>query len=308
MPITQPKISKYLDPATLSRIGRLELGARMVVEGFMAGMHRSPYHGFSVEFAQHREYTYGDDTRHIDWKIYGKSGRYYIKQYEVETNFIAHILHDASESMLYASREMTKLEYANYLTASLSYLITAQQDAVGVGIFNEGLQKLIEPRQAPAHVHTICSELEQVRPQKKTDIGRIMHEFADRIARRGIVIVISDFLDDPARIMAGLNHLRFSRHEVIVMHVLDPYELDFPFDGLIKFKGLEEYPEITCQPRMLRRSYLEELNKHILALKVACERNLCDYVLVSTAQPLDVALFGYLTSRALRRRRGRVRA
>ncbi len=308
MPVAQPKLSKYLDPKILSRIGKLELIARLVVEGFMAGAHRSPYHGFSVEFAQHREYTYGDDPRHIDWKIYGKSGRYYIKQYDVETNFTAQILHDASESMLYSSGGATKLEYANYLTASLAYLITSQQDAVGVGIFNEGLEKFIEPRQAAGHVHTICSELERAEPRRKTDIGRIMHEFADRIRRRGIVIVVSDLLDDPERIMAGLSHLRFAGHEAILMHVMDPFELEFPFDGLIKFRGLEAYPEITCQPRMLRHSYLEELNRHIAAIRRACERNNCDYVLASTAQPVEVALFGYLTSRILRRRKGRVKA
>lgn len=297
------KLSRYIDPKVFNRVDKLELAAKMVVEGFMAGWHRSPYHGFSVEFAQHREYTMGDDPRHLDWKIYAKANRYYIKQYEVETNFVAHILHDASESMLYGSSKapFNKLEYANFITAALSYLVVSQTDSVSLGIFNEGLQSFIEPKQSRAHIHRICHELEATKPAKKTDVGDIMHNFADRIKRRGIVILISDLLDTPERIMDGLNHLRFARHEVLVMHVMDPFELDFPFDGNIKFEGLEGYDPILCQPRMLRKSYLEALNKHILAVKTACERNKVDYALINTAQPLEIALQTFLQSRALRR-------
>jgi uncharacterized protein (DUF58 family) len=296
-------LSRYLDPKVLNRIDRLELAARLVVEGFMAGRHRSPYNGFSVEFAHHREYAQGDDPRHIDWKIYAKANRYYIKQYEVETNFVGHILHDASESMLYGSPRapMMKLEYANYLTAALAYLIISQTDSAGVGIFNEGLQTLVEPKQSMAHIHRICHELEQTKPAKKTDVGEIMHEFADRITKRGIIIIVSDLLDKPQNILQGLNHLRFARHEVMVMHVMDPFELEFPFDGNIKFEGLEGYEPIMCQPRMLRKSYLEALNQHILAVKTACERNKVDYALINTAQPLEIALQSFLQSRALRR-------
>ena len=302
---TQRKVSlsRYLDPAVLNRVDKLELAAKAVVEGFMAGWHRSPYHGFSVEFAQHREYTMGDDPRHLDWKIFAKANRYYIKQYEVETNFVAHILHDASESMLYQSPKSpySKLEYANFITAALSYLIVSQTDSVSVGIFNEGLQTFIEPKQSLGHIHRICHELEAVKPAKKTDVGDIMHQFSDRIGRRGIVVLISDLLDKPERILDGLNHLRFARHEVVVFHVMDPYELDFPFDGQVKFEGLEGYAPILCQPRMLRKSYLEALEKHILAVKTACERNKVDYVLLNTAQPLELALQSFLQSRALRK-------
>jgi uncharacterized protein (DUF58 family) len=296
-------LSKYVDPKVFNRIDRLELAATQVVEGFMAGQHRSPYHGFSVEFAQHREYTMGDDPRHLDWKIYAKAGRYFIKQYEVETNFVAHILHDASESMLYGSSkaQFNKLEYCNYLTAAMSYLVVSQTDSVGVGIFNDGLQTFIEPKQSRAHIHRICHELEAVKPAKKTDVGDIMHQFADRISRRGIVVLVSDLLDKPEKILQGLNHLRFARHEVLVFHVMDPYELDFPFDGQVKFEGLEGYDPILCQPRMLRKQYLEALNKHVLAVKTACERNKVDYALINTAQPLEIALQTFLHSRALRR-------
>ena len=301
---TQKKmmLSKYLDPKILNRVDKLELAAKAVVEGFMAGWHRSPYHGFSVEFAQHREYTMGDDPRHLDWKIFAKANRYYIKQYEVETNYVAHILHDASESMLYQSPKapFSKLEYANFITAALSYLIVSQTDTVGVGIFNEGLETFVEPKQSLGHIHRICHELEAAKPTKKTDVGDIMHQFSDRIKRRGIVVMISDLLDKPERILDGLNHLRYARHEVLVFHVMDPYELDFPFDGQVKFEGLEGYEPILCQPRMLRKSYLEALNKHILAVKTACERNKVDYVLLNTAQPLEMALQSFLQSRALK--------
>lgn len=297
------KLSRYIDPKVFNRIDKLELAAKMVVEGFMAGWHRSPYHGFSVEFAQHREYTLGDDPRHLDWKIFAKANRYYIKQYEVETNFTAHILHDGSESMLYGSQKapFNKLEYANYITAALSYLVVSQTDSVSVGIFNEGLQMFVEPKQSLAQIHRICHELEAAVPAKKTDVGDIMHHFAERIGRRGIVVIVSDLLDKPERILDGLNHLRFARHEVLVLHVMDPYELEFPFDGNIKFEGLEGYDPIMCQPRMLRKSYLEALHKHILAVKTACERNKVDYALINTAQPLEIALQTFLQSRALRK-------
>lgn len=300
---TKTALSRYLDPRVLNRVDKLELGARQIVEGFMAGSHRSPYHGFSVEFAQHREYTMGDDPRHLDWKLYAKAGRYFVKQYEVETNYVAHILHDASESMLYGSQKAAanKLDYANFLSAALSYLIVHQTDAVGMGIFNEGLATFIEPKQSFAHIHRICHELEATKPLKKTDTGAIMNEFAERIKRRGIVVLVSDLLDKPEKIMEGLSHLRFARHEVLVFHLMDPYELDFPFDGLIKFEGLEGYEDLLCQPRMLRKSYLAALQKHIMAVKTACDRNNVDYVLINTAQPLEIALTSFLQSRALRR-------
>jgi uncharacterized protein (DUF58 family) len=305
-PASQPpapaRLSRYLDPAILNRVGGLELIARRIVEGFMAGTHRSPYHGFSVEFAQHREYAFGDDPRHLDWKLFAKSGRYFIKQYEVETNFVAHLLHDASESMAYASpgAAFSKLSYANFLTASLAYLIISQADAAGAGFFNEGLVSYLEPRQSAEQVSRICRELEETHPRRKTDTGAILHQFAERLKRRGLVILVSDLLDDPERIREGLNHLHFARHEIIVFHVLDPFELEFPFDGLVKFEGLEDAGHVLCQPRMLRHSYLQALNRHILAIQSACEQVRADYRLIHTGQPLEVALEGFLQSRALR--------
>lgn len=303
----QGQVSRYLDPKILDRLDRLELGARLIVEGFMAGAHRSPYQGFSVEFAKHREYVFGDDPRHMDWKLYGRVGKYYIKQYEVETNFVAHILHDASESMSYGSARalLNKQEYANFVTASLAHLILSQTDAVSVGVFNREVTEYLEPKQSRLHVHDVCRVLEKVEPAEKTDVGRIMNEFAARISRRGLVIVVSDLLDDPAHIARGLDHLSHRRHEVLVLHVMDPCELEFPFDGLIKFEGLEGYEEVLCQPRMLRKGYLEALREHVLAIRTACERNRVDYMLVNTAQPVEVVLQRFLQSRALTRARGR---
>jgi uncharacterized protein (DUF58 family) len=300
-----PVLSRYLDPKVLNRLDRLELGARLVVEGFMSGAHRSPYLGFSVEFAQHREYTFGDDPRHLDWRVFAKSNRYFVKQYEVQTNFVAHLLHDSSESMLYRSpaAPVSKLEYANFLTAALSYLIVSQTDAVGLGVFNEELAQFLDPRPSYPQVHRICRALEETAPKRKTDTGAVLHLMAERIRRRGLVLLVSDLLDRPERISDGLDHLRFNRHEVLVFHVLDPYELDFPFDGPVKFEGLEGYADLICQPRLLRRSYLEALQQHIVAVKTVCERIGADYVLLNTAQPLEVALESYLQSRALRKAR-----
>ena len=205
--------------------------------------------------------------------------------------------------MLYQSPKApcSKLDYANYITAALSYLVVSQTDSVSLGIFNEGLKTFVEPKQSLGHIHRICHELEAAKPEKKTDVGDIMHQFSDRIKRRGIVVLVSDLLDKPERIMDGLNHLRFARHEVLVFHVMDPYELEFPFDGQVKFEGLEGYEPILCQPRMLRKSYLEALNNHILAVKTACERNKVDYVLLDTSKPLEMALQSFLQSRALRK-------
>jgi uncharacterized protein (DUF58 family) len=209
--------------------------------------------------------------------------------------------------MLYGSNRapLNKLEYANFVTAALSHLILSQTDAVGLGVFADGLREFLEPKQSRAHVHDICRVLETVEPKQKTDLGRIINEFAVRITRRGLMIIVSDLFDDPARIAAGLDHLRHRRHEILVLQIMDPSELDFPFDGLIKFEGLEEFPDIICQPRMLRKGYLEAVQEHVTAVRAACERNRADYMLVNTAQPVEVALQSFLRSRALVRAQGR---
>jgi len=293
--------SRYLDPHTLSRIERLDLKARYVVEGFISGMHRSPYRGFSVEFAQHRGYVPGDDLKHLDWRVYAKSERYYVKQYEEETNLVAHILMDASESMAYGSPRsagrMSKLEYAKLITASLSYLILGQSDAVAVGVFDRDIKEYVERSTNEAHIHRICSVLERLAPEKKTDIGGILKRFAERIRRRGVIVLISDLFDDVDGVMAGIRRLRFGGHEVVVFHLLDEYELTFPFEGLIQFKGLEETGEALCHPRMLRKHYLEELGRYLARLRAGCRRAQVDYVQVDTSTPVDVVLSAYLASR-----------
>lgn len=299
----KPRLSRYLDPGVLNHVDRFELAAQQIVEGNLSGAQDSPHHGFAVEFAQHRAYTMGDDVRHLDWKVYSRTGRYYVKQYDVKTNYTAHILHDASESMLYGSSRAThsKMEYANFLTATLSYLVLRQTHSVGLGVFNESLISFVEPRQSFAHLHRVCAALEEIEPRGKTDTGRVLHEFAERIDKRGLVILVSDLLEPPDGILEGLNHMSFAGHEVIIFHLLDPNELEFPFGGPVKFEGLEGRPDLLCQPRLIRKRYLEALNDHIRMLKTACERNRVDYVLMSTAQPLDVALAGFLQSRALAR-------
>ncbi len=310
-------VSRYLDPKTLSKIERLELKAKLVVEGFMAGMHRSPYRGFSVEFAQHREYTPGDDIKHIDWRVYARNERYYIKQYEEETNLIAHILLDTSESMAYGGPEaakgpsgegLTKLEYGKLITAALSYFILKQSDAVAVGLFDAEIRDYIERSTADVHIHRICELLETVEPEEQSDVGPAFHEFAERIRRRGVVVVISDLFDDVDGILKGLQHFRFSGSEVIVFHLLDEYELTFPFEGLIKFRGLEGMGERLCHPRMLKKAYLEELDKYLTRIRIACRRNDVDYVQINTKTPVDVVLTAYLAGRGRALQRGGSRA
>jgi uncharacterized protein (DUF58 family) len=296
-----PVARRYLDAKTLSKIERLDLKAKHVVEGFISGMHRSPYHGFSVEFAQHRGYTPGDDLKHLDWKVYAKSERYYIKQYEEETNLIAHVLLDASESMSYASPKaadkLTKIEYGKLITASLAYLILGQSDAVAVGIFDDEIREYIERSTLGVHVHRICDSLEKIEPHKKTDIGSIFARFAERMRRRGIVVIVSDLFDDVDSVMKGIQRFRFAGHEVIVFHLLDEYELTFPFEGLIRFQGLEEMGEALCHPRLLKKYYLEELGRYLTKVRDVCHRNNVDYVQVNTSTPVDVVLTAYLASR-----------
>lgn len=293
------KLSKYLKPETISRMSRLEIKAKYVVEGFIAGMHKSPYHGFAVEFSQHREYVPGDDIKHIDWKVYGRTTRYYIKQYKEETNFIAHILHDASESMRYGSGDITKFEYANYLTCCLSYLILNQQDSVGVAIFDNRIRNVLEPKSTPAYVHTIAAELEKASAEEKTGMGQILHRYAERMKKRGLVFIISDLFDNPEDIISGIQHFRFLGHEVILFHILDPYELTFPFDGMWKFEGLEGFGDRIARPKQLRRAYLNALNSFIEKIKHGCLLANADYVQVDISKPVEQVLIEYLGLRRI---------
>ena len=287
----------FLDPEAISRAESLGLNARDLVEGYMAGEHKSPYHGFAIEFAQHREYTHGDDTRHLDWKVLGRTDRYYIKQYEQETNYVAHLLLDGSESMNYASAKISKLDYGKMMAACLSYLILRQRDAVALGLFDENLREYVPRSDNKSTLHKIMTRLAAFRPTSATSIGPVLHDMARQIRRKGIVILISDFFDDEQQVIEGLQHLRFGGHEVVVFHVMDPYELEFPFTGLVEFDGLEQVPKLMTRPAEIRKSYLREMEAFQHRLKGACERNQCHYSLVNTAEPLHEILTAYLAFR-----------
>lgn len=288
---------RYLDPRVLNKISRLEIRARMIVEGFVSGLHKSPYHGYSVEFAEHREYVPGDDLRHLDWRVLGRSDRLYIKEYEQETNLRAFILLDTSESMEYQSGEISKLEYANTVAASLAYLILNQQDAVGLGLFDKEVTKFIPPSSNPGHLKNLVMEIAAAKPQRKTGMAAVLHDVAERLKKKGLVILVSDLFDDPQAILSGLRHFRHNKHDVIVFHVLDEYETTFPFQRMTLFEGLEAYPELLVDPRALRKEYLAEVQAFTMALQRGCLENQIDYHQVTTDQSLDVALSTYLAAR-----------
>jgi uncharacterized protein (DUF58 family) len=287
----------YLHPDVIARAQALGFKARTIVEGVRVGEHRSPYRGFSVEFVQHREYVPGDDIRHIDWKGYGRSERYTIKQYEQETNFIAHVLLDASRSMLYGEGDANKLEYAKLLAACLSYLIIHQRDSVSLSVFDAGWRSRLPASGQPGHMRTILESLEDTDPQEKTSIGPILHDLAQQITRRGLVFLISDCFDDPGALLDGLKHLRFDGHEVTVFHVLHPDELEFPFAGMVKFDGLEEKLQLLTRPQMIRPAYMKALKTYMEQMRRGCEQTHCDYVLLNTARPLTEAFTAYLAKR-----------
>jgi len=299
-----PRPDDLLDPHALVHAEVLGLHARQVVEGYMAGEHRSPFFGFATEFAQHREYAQGDDLRHLDWKVLGRTDRYYVKQYEQETNFVAQILLDGSESMRYGSASLTKLHYGKQLAACLAYLILLQRDAVAVGLFDAELRRYLPRSNNRSNIHVVMSQLAAFEPGAKTRIGPVLHEMARQTPRKGIVVLISDLFDDEEEMLGGIQHLRFVGHEVVVFHLMDPAELDFPFTGNVEFVGLEGIAPVRVRAPEIRRSYQQEVEAFRRRLREGCERNQSHYVLVNTAEPLRDTLSGYL---AFRRKTGRVR-
>ena len=289
----------YLDPVALSRLGNLELVARLVVEGFVTGLHKSPYQGFSVEFSEHRQYMPGDEIRHIDWKVFGKSDRYYVKKFEEETNLRAYLVLDASQSMTYQfdGSGISKLQYGCYLAASLTYLMLKQRDSVGLATFDQQIRDYIPPRGTPTHLQAIISILESITAGAETDVATVLHDLAKRIVRRGLVIVISDLLDQPTKVLSALKHFRHRKHEVIVFHVLDSAEKNFPFQGAISFQDLETGQRLVTQADSLKSSYLEQLNRFIRDYQRGCGANMIDYVQINTDTPFDYALSAYLSNR-----------
>ena len=292
-----------LDPEAINRAEALGLHARYIVEGYMAGEHKSPFRGFAIEFTQHREYVPGDDTRHLDWKVLGRTDRYYLKQYEQETNYVAHIVLDGSESMKYGSvgrpggAPVTKLQYGKALAACLSYLVLHQRDAVAVQVFDTAVRSQVPRTGNLASIHNIMSVLAAFDPKDQTSIGRVLHETAGRISRKGITILISDLFDDEQAILDGIQHLRFGGNEVVVFHTMDPYELEFPFQGLVEFEGLEQTPKVMTRPREIRKSYLREVEAFRQRLREGCQRQNVHYVLANTGHPLHEVLSGYLAFR-----------
>lgn len=291
---------KYLDPKILAKISRLDLKARLIVEGFVSGLHESPFHGYSVEFAQHREYVPGDDIRDVDWKVWARSDRFYIKQYEEETNLRAYLMVDTSESMAYQSGPLSKMDYARYLAASLAYLMLRQQDSVGLVLFDEKVRRFIRDSSHPSHLKVLLQELEQNVPSSGTQMEMIFHDLAERLHRKGLLIVISDLLTDSEGILRGLQHVRHKRHEVIVFHLLDEAEKTFPFEEITLFEGMESAPNLFAEPLSLRQAYLAELNAFINKVKSGCRENRIDFVSLSTSDTLDIALSRYLANRLAR--------
>lgn len=296
--------TKHLDPKVLAKVAKLELRARLVVEGFVSGMHKSPYRGFSVEFAQHREYVPGDDIRYIDWKIFAKSDRIYIKEFEEETNLRAHLFLDQSESMAYGfDGGMSKFDYAATALAALSYLIQQQSDAVGLTLFDEKIAQQIPTSNTRANLANIFKSLASAKPQAKTKIGTVLPELARELGRRGMVIVFSDLFDNADQVLAGLRSLAQRGHDVVVFHILDRDEVEFPFERMTMFEGLESMPELLVDPKSLREAYLAEINGFLEKVRRGCLAQRIDYVRVLTHQPLDVVLSSFLALRASRAKR-----
>ena len=288
---------KYLDPEVVAKLNNMKLRARLVVEGYLIGHHKSPYHGFSVEFAEHRAYGHGDEVRHIDWKLFGKTDRYYVKRFEEETNVRSYILLDKSQSMSFSSGSITKLAYGSYLSAALSYLMLNQKDAMGLVLFDEKIKKFIPPRAKTSHTNIIMSALDKIKPGNDTQIRPVLNSMADRIRKRGLVILISDLLDDPEQVLMGLNNFKYNKQEVIVFHLVDRKEYDFDFTDRTQFNDMETGATITTDPWHIRSAYKDQINKSINNYRQGCRNLKIDYVQIFTDQPLDIALNQYLNKR-----------
>lgn len=282
--------TRYLDPEVLQKVGDLEWIAREVVEGLRVGSHRSPLRGFSTEFAHHRQYAPGDPIRSIDWRVFGRTERYYTKLYEAETNFDCHLLIDSSASMSYGSGKVSKLEYAKFLAASIAYMVLKQRDSVGLSVFDSEVRAYMPPRSSMGVILEIDRMLRVTKPVPKTTIAKQLHDIALLMKRRSFVVLISDLFSDVNDIMAGLDHLKFDGHNVVVIQTLDPYELEFPFKGTWRFDGLEGEEPLTTQADRMRESYLADLGKYLEDLNSRCVGSHIDYTMANTKRPLDAVL------------------
>ena len=293
------KSGKLIDPRVLARLSNMRLRARTVVEGFIAGLHQSPFRGSSLDFAHHREYVPGDEPRNLDWKIFARTDRYFVKQFQEETNLKAYIFLDSSASMGYASQGISKLQYAIYLASALAYLIIRQKDSVGLALFDERLKDYIPPRSCLSHLSVIFRILENTSASKSTRIKDVLTDFGKHIKRRGLIIVISDFMDDEYNVLESLRYYRYRKHEVIVFHVLDPAELEFPFNDMVNFHDSETGEQMLTYPDIIRDSYKEQMSRFIEHYKLKARESDIDYWQIDTSVPLDFSLGAYLSRRQL---------
>jgi uncharacterized protein (DUF58 family) len=294
---SMPQATRFIDPATLTRISSLELVARTVVEGFISGLHRSPHLGFSVDFAEYRPYRPGDDIRKIDWKVYGRLDRFFVKEHEGETNTSISLILDCSRSMAYGSRGIQKLLYGQFLAASLGYFAFKQRDGVGFISFDDSLREFVPARGSVGHLNTVLHAIERTAPGSGSDFAGPLVSVAERMRRRGMVVVISDLYDDARHVMEGLRHLAYRGNDVIVFHVLDPMELNFDFEASAQFVDLETRAEMHVIPEFVRQEYRKILREQIAYFERECQRDRMDYELIDTSRPLDHALFTYLLRR-----------
>ena len=301
-----PASREFLHPEAIKRVSRLDLRARQIVEGFLSGMHRSPYFGQSVEFLQHRSYASGDDLRHVDWKVWAKQDRLYVKQFQEDTNLRCMLLVDVSASMQYGRGALSKYEYACTLAVSLAYLILRQQDAVGCTPFDESSRRVVPLRTKRSHLNSIVQSLSVNEPRDKTDLQQILTATAEGLPRRGMIALVSDLLVPRDGLFKGLRLLRQRGHDVMVFHVMDDDELEFPFTGATRFEGLEVPDHLTCNPRALRDGYLEALNDYLAEIRKRCAATEVDYQLIRTSDPLDAALSAFLSRRSAATRSSRL--
>lgn len=293
----RPEGLSLLSAATIARLGAMDVRARAVVEGFVAGLHKSPYKGFSVEFAEHRQYIPGDPIKSIDWKVYGKSDRFYVKEFEEETNLRAYLVLDGSASMGYSTGEVSKFDYGRYLSAALAYLMLRQQDSVGLLLFDEEIRRFVPPRSVGKHLRVLLTELERAKPAAETRLADTLHRLADRVKRRGLVILMSDLFDDQEAVLFALRHFRHKRNEVIVFHILDEAERRFGFQREAIFRDLETEDEMLVRPWEIQGEYRKSIDAWIERYRRTCREIGVDYVPMHTETPFDTALLAYLDKR-----------
>lgn len=286
-------------PASIIRLGNLHFQAKVIVEGLLLGLHSSPYHGFSVEFSQHRQYMPGDDIRHLDWQLYAKTDRYYIKQFEAETNLNAYILLDNSASMNFASKgQVSKYQYAQLIAGALSWLLTDQNDAVGLAIFNEKIETILPPRSITSHVNDLLIALQNTQCSNSTHIGNTLHDICEKLQRKGLVILISDLLDNKDEIMKGLKHIRYLGHDVLVFQLLDPAEWDLKLSKKHRFKDMESGEHIKLDVRQIKSEYHEKVRVYCDEINRECGENLIDHTLILTDMDCRIALMEFLKKRS----------